>query len=135
MQKFKMSKPQRAFLVLAVLPVILGFLIYSIEFKVNYKEHPYPGIIAAWNTWHAYEHQWCYVLAVIVWFTAIWHLLAERSERTGPTPSPQRTGENPSHKAVNDMAESYLVGMADEHLVAAPDEPHDQTLEDKQDFK
>ena len=76
---WKVSKAQRVFLVLAVLPTFLGFLLYNIEFTVGYRENPSPGIIAAWNTWHAYEHEWCYVLAVMVWFTAIWFLLADRS--------------------------------------------------------
>ena len=76
-----MSKAQKTFLVLAVLPTFLGMLLYSVQFNVDFKEHPYPGIVAAWNTWHAYEHEWCYLLAIAVWFTAIWFYLADDSKR------------------------------------------------------
>ena len=69
------NRAQKAFLVLMVLPTLLGLLIYNLQFTVDHRENPMPGITASWNTWHAYEHQWCYVLAGAVWFVAIWYLL------------------------------------------------------------
>lgn len=75
---YKLNRSQLGFLVFVVLPAILGYLIRSISFTVDYKEHPHPGIIASWNTWHAYEHEWCYVVAAICWFSAALWFLKER---------------------------------------------------------
>jgi hypothetical protein len=78
--QFVINKARESFLVLVVLPALLGFLIYAIRFRTNYRVHPSPGVIASWSTWHAYEHAWCYILAVVVWFAAIWFHLRSRPE-------------------------------------------------------
>ena len=81
--RLKVNSAQWTFLVFVVLPSVLAYLIYEVDLRVDYREYP-PGsyLTASWNTWRAYEHVWCYVVAVLVWFAAIWVFLS-RCSRTG----------------------------------------------------
>ena len=82
----KMSKAQRTFLVFAILPVFLAFLLYVIQFPFDVQGYPsLPGISKIWHVWHAYEHGWCYFLAAGVWFTVIWLELGHLSHEAAPT--------------------------------------------------
>jgi len=92
----EMSKAQRTFLVFAILPVFLAFLLYVIQFPFDVQGYPFlPGVNEIWYTWHAYEHGWCYFLAAGVWFTVIWLQLADPSHEAAPTAAPRPRGEPP----------------------------------------
>jgi hypothetical protein len=88
-----MTEGRKAFLVFGVLPTILWLILYNVSFRVDYVENPIPSIpeiTATWNTWHAYEHEWCYIVAVIIWFAAIWLYLGPRKKEASEPRSVSR---------------------------------------------
>ena len=74
---------QLKLLIYAVTPALLAYLIFTVEIRTNYQRTAYGnGYAERWDSWHAYQHEWCYVVAAVLWFALIyWHLAKPKDDK------------------------------------------------------
>ena len=75
-----MNNKQKTFMVFGVAPFVLAYLVYAVQFKINYQDH---GVFKSWDVWRAYQHEWCYLVAVLSWFALIFWYLKDGTSNHG----------------------------------------------------
>jgi hypothetical protein len=63
----------RRIIVAVYVPLAIAAAVCWISFPYNIRYNPFPGIDEMWNTWHAWEHPWVWVVAfhlaaIFEWF-------------------------------------------------------------------